>query len=357
MDEQPFPHERSRIRSMALLGLILALMPLPDMVRAATPSHASAAYVLAGMAGTRAPQGPDRIILLGTKGGPAADPERSEPASLLVVGDRTYLIDAGAGVAHQIARAGFSPPDIHTMFLTHLHIDHSAGLEPLIALDWIGAAGSGKTTVPFDIYGPPATDHLITASLDFLTVSERIFRAEIPAFPPSEGMFRAHIIDHNGEFYSDAHVRVTAVENTHFGAVSAGRDGKRDMSFSYRFDTPSGSVVFTGDTGPSPAVTRLAKGADVLVSEVCVPCGGVSQAGSPVLREVAKHMGEGHLTPEEVGKMAAAAGVDRVVLSHIVAQSTPEMDARMKEGVTKYFKGSVAIGKDLMVIDLPHARD
>ena len=39
-------------------------------------------------------------------------------------------------------------------------------------------------------------------------------------------------------------------------------------AFGFRFDTPDGSVVFSGDTGPCDNVVRLARGADVLVHEV-----------------------------------------------------------------------------------------
>ena len=65
-----------------------------------------------------------RIITLGTGGGPIARAKRSESATLVQVGSHSYLIDAGAGVSHQLAASGFAPPDVHHIFLTHLHFDH-----------------------------------------------------------------------------------------------------------------------------------------------------------------------------------------------------------------------------------------
>src|SRR5665213_269686 len=75
-----------------------------------------------------------RLILLGTAGGPNVRRFRSEPANLLVVDGTPYLIDAGPGVARQIVWAGFQLPQIRTVFITHHHIDHSAGLVSLISL-------------------------------------------------------------------------------------------------------------------------------------------------------------------------------------------------------------------------------
>lgn len=60
-----------------------------------------------------------RLILLGTQAGPIQAVQRSQPASLLVVGGRPYLIDAGEGVARQIVAAGFRPGAIGTILITH----------------------------------------------------------------------------------------------------------------------------------------------------------------------------------------------------------------------------------------------
>lgn len=297
----------------------------------------------------------NRIILLGTKGGPTADPARSEPANLLVIDGAPYLIDAGAGVAHQLAKAGYPPTSIRTIFITHHHLDHTAGLEPLIALSWIGTGLSGRSVPPANVYGPPATEFLVKAALKYVSVSERIFRAGIPSLPHSEAMFFGHDLT-PGPIYSDDKVKVTAVENSHFGHASTGPDGKKDMSFSYRFDTPKGSIVFTGDTGPSDAVAELAKGADILVSEVYLPGPGSTSANpaaqSPVARDLADHMAREHLNPQEVGKLAAKAGVKQVILTHIVAANTPSVVKQLEDGVHEYYQGPVIVGHDLLSFDL-----
>jgi ribonuclease BN (tRNA processing enzyme) len=69
-----------------------------------------------------------------------------------------------------------------------------------------------------------------------------------------------------GVIYQDANVKVSAVENSHFTFHGGPAAGKY-KSYSYRFETSDRVIVFTGDTGASDAVTELARGADLLVTE------------------------------------------------------------------------------------------
>lgn len=328
-----------RLFAAALVGASLALSPA--MAQPTRPAPDST-----------------RIILLGTNGGPSANPHRSEPANLLVVNGVPYLIDAGAGVSHQLALAGFPPPRVHHIFITHHHGDHNGGLVALMSLDWWGIAARTPKAPPVEIYGPPATKFLVKTGLQYLSVFVRIFRAGMPALETADGMFVAHDIEHGGLVYQDRNVKVTAVENTHYYFKSGSPETGQDKSYSYRFDTPHGSVVFTGDTGPSEAVTKLARGADVLVSEVNAlhePASADADVSTPpkgLRAQLAYHMVHEHLSPEEVGKMAAAAHVKTVLLTHFVPGTVTGDMSRFTAGVKKYFPGTVIAGQDLFEYDL-----
>jgi ribonuclease BN (tRNA processing enzyme) len=138
-----------------------------------------------------------------------------------------------------------------------------------------------------------------------------------------------------GLAYQDANIKVTAVENSHYTLPKGAAGGAK--SYSYRFETPDKVIVFTGDTGPSKAVTDLAQGADILVSEM------VSQADiAHVPPDVVQHMLHEHLDPEQLGKLAQAAGVKQVVISH--TRSATEAD---RAEIRKYYSGPVVIGSDL----------
>jgi ribonuclease BN (tRNA processing enzyme) len=117
---------------------------------------------------------------------------------------------------------------------------------------------------------------------------------------------------------------VTAVENTHFHIPAGSPYYGKYKSYAYRFQTPDRVIVFTGDTGPSDAVTELARDADILVSEIgstedlkqVLIKNGTWQGMTPEQQTAfVRHLTEEHLTPEEVGKSAARANVKMVVLT------------------------------------------
>jgi ribonuclease BN (tRNA processing enzyme) len=295
-----------------------------------------------------------RLVLLGTGAGPIPRRLRSQPSSLLVVNGKPYMIDAGNGVARQLVSAGFEPADVRVIFITHHHIDHNADLGTLMSFIWVeDNERSARAAPPVQIYGPPATGDLAHAALDYLSISERIFSSEIPMIPAAK-RFEAHDIAGDGLVYQDENVRVTAAQNTHFHIPPAAAAHGKDKSYSYRFDTADRSVVFTGDTGPSEALAKLAAGADVLVSEV-IDLDATEKYMSDrmsippqALAPMRFHMEQEHLTAEEIGKMAAKARVRTVVLTHFSPGLDSETDAsRYTSGVRKYFPGTVIAGQDL----------
>src|SRR5712692_8741593 len=122
---------------------------------------------------TTPPTSHTQIVLLGT-GNPPADPERSGPATAIVVNGTPYLIDFGAGVVRRAAAAvadrgitALEPTNLRVVFVTHLHSDHTVGYPDLILTPWV----LGRR-VPLEVYGPPGikamTEHLLQAySADF----------------------------------------------------------------------------------------------------------------------------------------------------------------------------------------------
>lgn len=148
-----------------------------------------------------------------------------------------------------------------------------------------------------------------------------------------------------------------AVENTHFHFQPGSPAFGKYKSYSYRFETPDRVIVFTGDTGPSDAVAELAKGADVLVSEVgsiddvveVRKRTGQWDVMSPKERqEYIRHQVEEHLTPENVGLLAKKAGVKTVVLTHLLPRPDGADYTSFAAEVKKQFPGEVLIAKDLM---------
>jgi ribonuclease BN (tRNA processing enzyme) len=289
------------------------------------------------------------LITLGTAGGPLPRADRAQSSNLLIVNGALYLIDAGGGVTGRVVQSGNNFRKVSKIFITHAHSDHTAGLATLLVSQW------EQQSEPADIYGSGA-EALVKGTIAYLTPNADIRWSEGKKRPMTD-MFRAHEVS-PGVVYQDANVKVTAVENTHFHFQPNDPAYGKYKSYSYRFETPDKVVFFTGDTGPSDAVVELANGADLYVTETTSPedvvelykKNGIWQQKTPEEQQgFLRHMHEEHVTPTDIGQMAAKAGVKAVVMSHLGPSITPNDDyQRFVDEAKKYYSGPVTIAKDLM---------
>lgn len=290
-----------------------------------------------------------RLVTLGTQGGPLPSTTRAQPANALLVGDKVYLIDAGDGVIRQLYAAGIDIRRLGQIFITHDHDDHNAGWGALIGLQWDLGIG------PVQVYGPSAVS-MMQGFRQYFGASARIREADSRSDRlPLEQAFQAHDIRGNGLVFQDGLIRVTAQENCHYQAAPDARKARhaQDRSYALRIATPDKTVVFSGDTGRCPALTAFARDADLLVHEVI----DLSLTRDMLRRQkmpdamaesLMRHMADEHTVPEDIGRLAQAAGVKKVVLTHVVPGGD-EPDARYTDGVRKHFKGPVVVARDLMV--------
>lgn len=324
---------------------LLALTIIPGMVMAQSGPAAGATSRLS----SETPSGTE-ILFLGTAGGPPLRQNRSEPSTLLVVDGRRYLVDCGIGTIRQMVRANIPSETIGTIFITHHHPDHDLDLANVMANDFFKLDSEGAAHT-INIYGPPQTKAFVKAALNYISIPFGVFAAEQLVDTNLANVFDAHDIDHDGVFYQDDKIRVIAAENSHY-ALMPSQLRAQMKSYSYRFETPHGVIVFTGDTGPSDAVIRLGKGADVLVSEA-----GDRNARLEFVHALAEkahwtqerldammaHMNSEHLDLQELGELASKAQVKSVLLYHI----NPQDPAAYVSGVKKYFSGPIFAGADL----------
>lgn len=291
-----------------------------------------------------------RWITLGTQGGPIPLKTRSQPANLLITRDGDYLIDAGDGVCEQLAKANVSLAQVKAVVLSHLHFDHTAGLFGIISLRW-----QTSITSPLTIYGPPGTKQLVDGILSSMRPAVEAgyaYPGEVHR-PFQPGITVVEIRD--GASFDLGATHVTAAKNTHYTFPPGSADDARFQSLSFRFATPGRVIAYTGDTGVSPAVEGLAKGADLLVSEMIDYDGVVAEIRreSPnmppaALAGIERHLRDHHLTPKQVGDLARAAGVKAVVITHL---SGPELDGTREldyiRGIGESFPGPAVIARDL----------
>ena len=294
-----------------------------------------------------------RWTTLGTAGGPVPTADRAEPSNFLVAGDQQILVDTGDGTVNQLAGLGMDMRRIRTVFISHLHLDHSGGLAAVIGLRWMNQF-PGQLT----IYGPPGIREVVDGIIASMAPPARIgFGLGTP--PPGAGASVRAVELRGGQIVplGDG-LTATAAANSHFD-----HDGKPDpsnISFSYRFALGDRSITYTGDTGPSDAVTRLASGTDMLVSEVIDLDRLLKEikewrvdAPPEMFAAMQRHLSTHHLLPVDVGVLAAEAKVGRVLLTHFaVPGPLSESEPALRAGIGKKFSGPVDLARDLSSFDL-----
>jgi ribonuclease BN (tRNA processing enzyme) len=282
-----------------------------------------------------------RLVLLGTAAGPVPGRSREMTSHVLLSNGTAYVLDCGMGVTNQYARTGIPFSALKSIFITHHHADHNIEYGPLLIVGWIQG-------LPLDVraFGPPPLKQMTD---DFMRSYKQTvdFWAEDFQMEPLVSV-KVQEVSGSGPVMHDDNVKVSSIVVEHPPVKPA---------LAYRFDFKDRSIVFSGDTAPSDAVAKMAKGADVLVHETMyVPAvekyiKGQIAEGRPVKFEAfMAHMKADHTPSEDVGRIAQEAGVKTLVLSHLTPAIDSITDDTWREPVAKYFKGEIIVGKDLMVV-------
>ena len=280
-----------------------------------------------------------KIVFLGTKGGPRVDVGPSNPANLVVVNDTPFVIDCGMGVSRQLASAGVPLASVKYILISHHHSDHNLEYGNLVYNAWV----AGLST-PIHSFGPKGLEAMTRTywELNKFDVETRI---EDEGRPDPRKLLIAKDITEEGIVLQTADVKVTAFRTPHPPIMD---------NFAYKFETPDGVIVFSSDTAYNPKLAEFAKGADVLVHEALyVPWVDRLVARVKNGATLKKHLLESHTAVEDVGKIAAAAGVKVLVLSHLVPGDLDVTDDTWTEGVKKNFSGRIVVARDLMELKLP----
>ncbi len=291
------------------------------------------------------------VGLCGT-GSPLPNIDRAGACTVVIAGERVFVVDAGEGGARNIQLMGIAPGRIERLFLTHFHSDHIDGLGPMMLLRWTGSSA----TTPLPVHGPTGVEAVISGFNAAYAQDNgyRVAHHGANIVPPTGGGATAMAFTLGGNsavVFEDRGVRVTAFKVDHDPVSPA---------VGYRFDYKGRSIVISGDTAKSTSLVAASKGADLLVHEALQPkmVAAMTKAlNAKGIRNTAKithDILDYHASPEEAAEAAKAAGVKQLVLSHIVppVPSAFFYPAFLGDAAERY-SGPIVVGEDGMLFSLP----
>ncbi|HII07648.1 MAG TPA: MBL fold metallo-hydrolase [Methanotrichaceae archaeon] len=245
------------------------------------------------------------VTLLGT--GVGIPHSGRAQAGLVVKATEPLLFDCGAGALLRLAEAGFSPLEIDTALLTHLHLDHVSDLLALAKARWLMGESRMEVRGPDGVEEWFETVRGLYSYLEELDVSFTVVRP--------------------GDRFTLKGLEIEAGEAVH--SLPA---------LSYRIESGTKAVVYSGDTEPSELMRDLASGADLLIHECSFP---------------EPYVVTNHSTPKWLGETFRGAGIKRIVLTHLYPQTIGCEAEMVRDVLVGLGDGvEVEIGRDLQKISI-----
>ncbi len=242
-----------------------------------------------------------RLTILGAGTGVPL-PRRSPAGVLVQIGATPLLFDLGPGTLPRLNAAGVSYRDLEYIFLTHLHPDHT--LDWVMLLQALNYTPGFTRTRPLYLIGCVGTQ----------TLYENLLRA-YPSVAPRGFDLTIH------EFGAE---RRAFDEWT----IETAPSGHTPTSIAYRIEAEGKVVAYSGDAKESPALIDIARDADTFVCECAFP------RGYPT---------NDHMTADAVGRVARAARVQRVILTHLYP---PALQVDIVAQVRAEYAGEIIIAED-----------
>ncbi|GLU35692.1 MBL fold metallo-hydrolase [Trinickia caryophylli] len=282
-----------------------------------------------------------KLWLLGT-GTPTPSTQRMCSGYLVEADGDHIVFDHGFGAHHRLLELGVPATGISHAFFSHHHYDHMGDYPRLLLTRWDQGAGR----IPeLRVYGPPPLQE----------ISNRLF-GDDGAFGPdliSRTENQASIDVYHARGGKGPRLKPqpiitelspnSVVENQGWTvrAVPVNHFAPHLVSFGYRIDCNGQSIVYSGDSGPCPALNRLAQDCDVLV-HMCHYLTGTEPS------KTFAAFTSGHL---EVAEAARQANAKNLVISHVTEQfDKPGLRERVIVEMSRIYSGNIIFGADKMEI-------
>lgn len=248
-----------------------------------------------------------RLTVVGS-GTVVPEGDRGGACHFLEAGERRILLDCGPGAVQGMARLGLPWAELTDLAITHFHADHVGALPGFFFGLRHGIFPAREA--PLDVWGPPGTARLFERLADAL--GEFLLD---PGFP-----VRVNELPPHGEAAPGRSVLLRSRPTPH-----------TDESQALRLEAPEGSVGYTGDTGPDEELGAFFEGVDILLSECS-------------LRD--EEVGDNHLSPGRVARLASAARPGVLVLTHVYPHVRAQADPVRLVREAGYAEGEVELAFD-----------
>lgn len=253
-----------------------------------------------------------RFAFLGTSG--ALTSAARDNTSIVVEADgAAALLDCGGAAVHRLSRLGVDPLALTHVVVTHLHVDHSYGLPSLVRQSMLL-----ERRAPLTVVCRPEHAEPLQALLRLFNLWQRP-----KAFPLALAPID---LAAGAAAFTTGPLTVATAPNAH-GSMP---------NFAVRVEAAgAGALVYSSDTLPCEAVAALARGARTLVHEATYP-----------ERDREPDHFVAHSTAAEAGEIAARAGVERLILTHVGAEYHGDVGALTAEARGR-FGGEVEVAEEL----------
>jgi ribonuclease Z len=294
------------------------------------------------------------VILAGT-GQPWYDSIRNPQCIAVIAGGKFLLFDTGDGCTKTLDKLNLPINLIDTVFLTHYHSDHTSNLGQLINHTWV----NGRQQ-PINVYGPEDVQDLTKGfaeaskqDIDIRTGTLETLDPELAIGVPYE--FKYPEDGSPVEVWSKNGVVVKAFKNDHYDV---------EISCGYRVEYAGRVVVISGDTIWCQSVIDNSEGADLLIHEAtnqimaeraaCLAETLLGPQGQNLALRIRRAISH-HIDTLEVADVAAQAGVNRLVLTHIIPPIPENFNAAFINGMSSIYEGPIDVAKDGNSFYLPPA--
>ncbi len=280
-------------------------------------------------------EGEDLSVTVLGSGVPLPTPTQAGAAILVQAGPHKMLFDCGKGCTTRLAQVD---PELITqvdkLFLTHMHSDHLTGIPDLWLNGWTHSRNG-----PLQVWGPEGTTDMMEGLR--VAFSKDINFRLADGVPASDEGIKPAFFDLQKEdaaVFEQDNIKVTAFLVDHASIKPA---------YGYRIDYGDHSVLISGDTTVTPALSKYGADADVVMLEVMPPL-ALKMMEKRFGKEQSDTVAKYHLTASQAADIFKKTRPDLAVYYHYV--NAPPLAKSVSEATSEIYDGEVLLSKDLSQI-------